>query len=180
MSSPAQKEIASEAGLTTGAIYRRFKDKRDLLRAAFDRFLEKTEDNSARLTSEGQDLADRDLLRLVIEGTLNFTLEHIVIMRAASSLNDLPSFERMRAARNLAADALAARLSTSSLPTRELNRRVRFTLRLVTAVGRDTFLAGAGASGTATSLDGYLDEHQESMKQLSLDLMYTAVAYLQI
>ena len=33
-------ELAREAGLTTGAIYRRFKDKEDVLRAAFQRFYE--------------------------------------------------------------------------------------------------------------------------------------------
>lgn len=32
-------EIAAEAGVTTGAIYRRFKDKQHLLQSAFIRFL---------------------------------------------------------------------------------------------------------------------------------------------
>ena len=173
-------EIAAEAGLTTGAIYRRFKDKQDLLRAAFDRFLEKTEKNSAHLATKGATLENRDLLRLVIGGTLQFTLENIAIMRAASSLNDIPSFGRMKEARNVAADALAEQLTTSSLPADELKRRVRFILRMATAVGRDTFLAGPGAGGMESPSESQLLEPRESMKQLVDDLTDTSVAYLQI
>lgn len=173
-------EIAIEAGVTTGAIYRRFRDKQDLLRAAFDRFLEKTEENGGRLVSEGKEMDDRELMRHAIEGTLHFTLQNIAIMRAASSLNDLASFERMRSARNLVADIVAKHLTSSGLAPEELQHRARFTFRTVTAVGRDTFLAGAGASGAGLSAVDHLNEKNEIIQQLVSDLMDTTTPYLQI
>lgn len=173
-------EIASEAGMTTGAIYRRFKDKQDLLRAAFDRFLEKTEQSSSRLATEAGALSDRELLRMVIESTLKFTRDHIPIMRAASSLNDLPSFERMSKARQRIADEISELLGSSSLPHGELNRRIRFTLRVVTAVGRDTFLAGPGATQATSETDKELGMGKKAMDQLVNDLFDTSASYLEI
>jgi len=159
--------------VTTGAIYRRFRDKQDLLRAAFDRFLEKTEENGVRLIAEGKEMDDRELVRYAIEGTLLFTLQNIAIMRAASSLNDLASFERMRSARNLVADIVARRLTTSGLPPEVLQHRTRFTFRMVTAVGRDTFLAGPGASDVGASGADHLSEKNDIIQQLVSDLMDT-------
>lgn len=173
-------EIAIEAGVTTGAIYRRFRDKQDLLRAAFDRFLEKAEENGGRLVSEGKEMDDRELMRHAIEGTLHFTLQNIAIMRAASSLNDLASFERMRSARNLVADIVAKHLASSGLPPEELQHRARFTFRVVTAVGRDTFLAGPGASGAGLATADHLNEKNQIIQQLASDLMDTTTPYLQI
>jgi len=54
-------ELASEAGLTTGAIYRRFEDKEDLLRTAFHRFVE--ERTELYSPAFADDLSDYELLK---------------------------------------------------------------------------------------------------------------------
>ena len=58
-------QIAAEAGVTTGAIYRRFKDKKDLLHAAFDRFLEETADTGHQEASRRSTPSDEAIFRVV-------------------------------------------------------------------------------------------------------------------
>ncbi|MGI9283887.1 MAG: TetR/AcrR family transcriptional regulator [Pseudomonadales bacterium] len=173
-------EIATEADLTTGAIYRRFKDKHGLLLAAFDRFLAKTQEGSARIEDNVDQLNDSELLEFLISNTLYFTLDHIALMRAAASINDTASFERMRKARNLPADQLAGRLRSSPFKGEDLKHRTRFTMRMVTAVIRDTFLAGLGAINLEVSRKKFLADNKVFIEQLVVDLIDTAVAYLGI
>jgi len=173
-------EIASEAGLTTGAIYRRFRDKNDLLHAAFDRFLERTEEGNLAFDTETTVLSDRQHIELAIRDTVHFTYDHIPLMRAASLLDDAVSFDRMRTARNIISDSLAEHISASQYSGGELKRRVRFTLRTVTAVARDTFLAGPGARFLTLSGKSAKVESDRMLDHLVSDLVEQAMAYLQI
>ena len=140
-------ELAREAGLTTGAIYRRFKDKADLLRAAFDRFY----DRSKEITVEHEhdypsSMTDEKVLKKYLLNLLDFTLAHIHLMRAANHIDDAHSFDRMVSARTASADWLATRLQSSKYQGEELRTRCRFVLRVATATYRDTFLTGLGTS----------------------------------
>ena len=82
-------ELARTAGVTTGAIYRRFADKEDVLRAAFHRFMERTEMHDTDFPAS---LSEHQLLESYFEDLMQFTLANIHLMRAANSLNDIESF----------------------------------------------------------------------------------------
>ena len=173
-------EIAAEAGLTTGAIYRRFKDKRDLLHSAFDRFLENSAQSNAIAEVADATLSDEAILRNLITGTLFYTLDHIPLMRAAAACNDIPSYDRMREARNVAIRRLTADLTTSTLSSEELERRTRFIMRTVTAVIRDTFLSGPGAMDVSLSRKAFVRKNKKLVNRLITDLLDLAVAYLHV
>lgn len=169
-------ELAREAGLTTGAIYRRFRDKEDVLRAAFQRFYESSEVRT--LTNEAdfsEAMSDREILEKYLTDLMHFTLDHIHLMRAANQLNDPKSFQLMTQARTLSADWLASRLNTSSLPLSEIKQRTRFVLRVATATYRDTFLAGTGAVSDKAR---YQAEHEAELQQLAQNLVAMASSYL--
>lgn len=173
-------EIADEAQLTTGAIYRRFKGKQDLLRAAFERFLARTEASLKQEDLAGRPLSDRARVRRVLDAAMRITLANSHFMRAASVLNDLPSFELMRRARSLSADRLAAQLRQSTFTEAELRSRCRFVLRVATATFRDTFLAGHGASDALQDTAAYLKGNRRALTALVSDLTEMACAYLAI
>ena len=151
-------QIATEAGLTTGAIYRRFKDKRALVEASFKRFVERSEDLQVERTGAIENMSDPERVEYLIRSTLRFTTPYIPLMRAASALNDRPSFEYMRTARNTTSDWLASQLQTSSLDDKELKRRTRFAMRTFAAVIRDTLLAGPGVRQRGKSQDSMILE----------------------
>lgn len=168
--------LAREAGLTTGAIYRRFKDKEDVLRAAFQRFYERSEEQTAlNAAAFPADLDDRALLGKYVSELMTFTLEHIHLMRAANHLNDIGSFELMTRARSLSADWLSARLTSSPLPEELLRQRTRFVLRVVTATFRDTFLSGAGQ---VSAENGIGEDRQREHERLCNNLVDLACGYL--
>lgn len=173
-------EISRKAGLTTGAIYRRFKDKQALLQAAFVRFLEKVAQDLQVNEKEFEQGNDEAILKFVISKILYDTLDYIPLMQAASALNDLPSFEKMVTARNMVADKLEMSLTTSGLSPDQLKHRCRFVVRMITAVVRDTFIAGQGAPKGKFSKEQILIEKKQVMEQLLNDLFSIAVAYLQL
>lgn len=171
-------ELAREADLTTGAIYRRFKDKEDVLRGAFQRFYERSQ---FRIETTGEDfpegMTDRQILEKYFSDLMHFTLDHIHLMRAANHLNDPSSFQLMTEARTLSADWLASRLKSSNLPLAELKHRTRFVLRIATATFRDTFLAGTGA---VTEKIRYISDHEADLENLTQNLVDMARDYLSI
>ena len=146
-------QIATEAGLTTGAIYRRFKDKRALIGASFQRFAEESKKLQPKRASAIENLSDVQRIEYMIRSTLRFTVPYIPLMRAASALNDETAFEHMRQARNLSSDWLATQLGSSNLDDDELHQRTRFAMRTITAVIRDTLFAGPGARHRGKSID---------------------------
>lgn len=174
-SSLSVAEIAAEAGVTTGAIYGRFKDKQGLLHASFDRFREAAIDRQATREIDMKNLPDLEVLEGTIRGMLDFAVEHIALMRAASSINDDKSFGFMREARNQPVDWLVKRLTSSTLDEEELHHRVRFVLRTVTAVGRDTFIAGPGAAIISA---GSPKKRKQLLQQLASDLINMSSVYL--
>ncbi len=171
-------EIAAEAGVTTGAIYRRFDDKQDLLRSAFVRFYDQTRDKPVHDAKQfDSSLSDRQLLTNLHKNTLQFTLDHIHLMRAANALNDPQSFDLMIAARNFTADWFAGLLQTSTYGDRELKKRCKFVLRVTTATFRDTLLSGQAA---AENQNDYMKTHSLEMKKLIAELTEMTSAYLAI
>jgi len=154
-------QIAAEAGLTTGAIYRRFKDKRALLAASFERFLDHSQDLRGEREAAMENLEDIEKLNYMIRSTLKFTIPYIPLMRAASALNDQSSFDLMLTARHESADWLAGNLKSSSLSEQELQQRTRFAMRMITAVIRDTLLAGPTKGQKTKALDAMVLELTE-------------------
>ncbi|MDD9960978.1 MAG: TetR/AcrR family transcriptional regulator [Gammaproteobacteria bacterium] len=152
-------QIAAEAGLTTGAIYRRFKDKRSLLGSAFERFVEESIENQKKRVIGVEGKSDGETVEFMVRSTLEFTIPYLPLMRAASALNDQASFENMRHARSLASDWWCTQISSSVLPEEELHRRIRFSMRTVTAVFRDTLLAGPGAESRRAGYRGKPIDH---------------------
>ena len=171
-------EIAAEAGVTTGAIYRRFRDKQDLLRSAFIRFYEKTKANTVEDAAKFRpSFSDRQLVTNLLKGTLQFTLENIHLMKAANSLDDAEAFDHMIASRTFTADWFAGLLKTSTLSERELKRRCRFVMRIATASFRDTLFSGHAA---VQDQNDYLKTHGNEIKNLIADLTEMAAGYLKI
>ncbi len=146
-------QIAAEAGLTTGAIYRRFKDKRALLEASFERFAAQSRELQLEREAAMANIDDVGKVAYMIRSTLTFTIPYIPLMRAASALNDQASFDLMLSARNTSADWLASNLNSSLLAQGELRARTRFVLRTVSAVIRDTLFAGPGKGRQAKDLE---------------------------
>ena len=105
----------------------------------------------------------------MIRSTLAFTIPYIPLMRAASALNDQPSFGLMLTARNASADWLASNLGSSTLGEAELRTRTRFVLRTVSAVIRDTLFAGPGKGRKSKDLE-----------EMVVELTAMATGYLQI
>ncbi len=162
-------QIAAEAGLTTGAIYRRFKDKRALLEASFERFFAQSQGLQAEREIAMEEVDDIGKLDYMIRSTLEFTIPYIPVMRAASALNDQPSFDLMLTARNASADWLSSHLETSALTNKELRNRTRFVMRTVSAVIRDTLFAGPGKGRKSKDLE-----------EMVVELREMAAGYLQI
>ena len=171
-------KVAAEAGVTTGAIYRRFKDKEDVLHGAFRRFLERTRADAERRYASAPGMGDREILDVAVSRTIDFTLANTPLMRAASQLNDHASFELLLTARNSAADDVAARLKRSVIDEAEFRARVRFILRMVTAVARDTFLAGPAARLPGVRFEDYRSSHQAQLANLRQRLLDIACAYI--
>lgn len=171
-------ELAKQAGLTTGAIYRRFKDKNDVLQSAFERFYQRAEAfYIAQDDTYPDTLTDREVLETFFNGVMNNTLDNIHLMRAANSLNDEKSFQLMIGARDIAASWLAGRLRSSSFNEKELLGKCRFLVRLATATFRDTFLSGRQA---VTRRKGYIAAHEKELMRLNEELVEIAVEFLRL
>ncbi len=171
-------ELAKEAELTTGAIYRRFKDKNDVLQCAFNRFYQRAEAFYAAQDDIYPDtMTDREVLETFFKGVMHNTLDNIHLMRAANSLNDEKSFQRMIGARDIAANWLANRLKSSSCNKTELIDKCRFIVRIATATFRDTFLSGRQA---VTTRKGYIAAHEKELMSLTKKLVDMVFEFLHL
>ena len=171
-------ELATEAGLTTGAIYRRFANKEDVLRSAFQRFYDRSEALMQEHDAQyPETMTGRQVLEKYISDLMAFTLEHIHLMLAANSINDAQSFALMTKARAVSADWLAERLGASPHSAKELKHRCHFVLRVATATFRDTFLSGRGALSSEPKPS---KGHKAEQKKLCDDLANMACDYLGI
>jgi len=168
-------ELAGAAGLTTGAIYRRFADKEDMLRVALKRNMQ---DRMAlhEVTYPG-DLTDRELLEDYLTNLMGYTLRNRHLLRAANQLNDTRSLQELAKGRAEVADYLAGRIRTSRLPEKVLKSRVRLILRIATSTFRDTFLAGRGAA-KANDLESA--EFDQRLERLCANLAEMAESYLEL
>ena len=171
-------ELAQAANLTTGAIYRRFKSKNDVLHSAFERFYERAEAFYVAQDQAYPDtMSDRDVLETFFNGVMHNTLENIHLMRAANSLNDEKSFRLMISARDIAAGWLAGRLRSSAYEHDELLGKCRFIVRIATATFRDTFLSGRQA---VTKRKGYVAAHKQELTALNEELVGMAFEFLHL
>ena len=166
-------QIAAEAGLTTGAIYRRFKDKRALLEVAFERFYEDALEHQQTRVEATKDKSGLDLVEFMVRTTIEFGTPYLPLMRAASALNDQKSFAYMRDARNLTADWWCTQVKSSSLSEDELKHRIRFAMRTITAVFRDTLMAGPGAETETPA------SHKRTVDQMVKELTIMIGTYLE-
>ncbi len=106
--------IASAAGVSVGVVYRRFPDKDNLLRAVYDRFIERIREQNAACMREGGffnlPLAER--ARTVIKSMVDITRTHRGILKALrhyARTHPDPTFRRsVRKANRTALNALVA------------------------------------------------------------------------
>ena len=168
--------IASEAGVTTGAIYRRFKDKQALLQAASERAHEDA--TTAKKLDESVTSNDEALIREMLLGILNYAFTHMALMRATAAMNDDVSFTHMQAARNEVASSLARNLKNSAYSGEELERRARFVLRTATAAIRDTYMSGPGGYDCSLSPAEFQRRNRKSVSNLIDNLLEMSTVYL--
>lgn len=171
-------ELAQAANLTTGAIYRRFRDKNDVLQSAFERFHQRAEAFYVAQDEAYPDtMTDRQVLETFFSSVMHNTLDNIHLMRAANSLNDEESFKLMISARDIAANWLANRLRSSAYEEKELLAKCRFIVRIATATFRDTFLSGRRA---VTRRKGYIAAHEKELTVLNGELVDMAFDFLRL
>jgi len=170
-------ELAEEAGVTTGAIYRRFADKEDVLQTAFERLI--AERTGLYNSTYPEDLSDRDLLKAYFKNLMEFVIGNAALMRAANGLNNQESFEHLVRARAETAKWMSNRIRNSPLPDRAKEDRVRMVLRVVTATFRDTFLSGR-ASAAIENDGAERSEHERRLDRLCSNLADMASSYLEL
>ncbi|GAB5487902.1 MAG: hypothetical protein Pars2KO_14720 [Parasphingorhabdus sp.] len=169
-------EIANEAGLTTGAIYRRFESKRSLLISAVNRGIEQFE-TLASINQGGYapELADHQLVMNLIQDLFSIMFDNFRILKAAAFISDDKSYEKILTARHSTAGWFAKTLKTSSYSGYELKHKVVFVLRTATAVYLDTLLPIAE---TTVTRQEYMQKNKHQMDRLFLELHQMSYRYL--
>lgn len=165
-------DLAGEADLTTGAIYRRFTDKEDVLRSALRRFIE--QNRIAAVFPSQQEISDKELIRWYFEQLADFVAKGDCLLQAAGILHDIDPRTLLR---ELTGDRLAANIQRSGLPSMALKSRTDLILQLA----YEAFRAGRAQtcdedihSGGEESLD------QVKRGRLSADLTELAMIFLEI
>ena len=171
-------EIAREAGLTTGAVYRRFENKRAMLIAAVGRGIEQFE----TLRSINQDgyapaLADHVLLMNLIRDLFRIMFDNFRILKAVAFLHDEKSYMKIRTARQATANWFSETLQTSPYSGDVLKHKVAFILRSATAIYLDTLLPIAEERVTRKQ---YMEENGLQMDRLFCELHQMSCLYLKL
>ncbi len=169
-------EIAAEAGVTTGAIYRRFKNKRSLLIAAVSRGIAQFQTlASVSQVGYAPTLADHQLVMNLVQDLFGIMFDNFRILKAAAFIRDDQSYEKILAARHSTAQWFADTLQSSSYSGDILKRKVVFVLRMTTAVYLDTLLPIAE---TTVTREEYLTKNKQQMDRLFLELHQMSCRYL--
>ncbi|MEL6875138.1 MAG: TetR/AcrR family transcriptional regulator [Pseudomonadota bacterium] len=169
-------EIATEAGVTTGAIYRRFKNKRSLLIAAVTRGIEQFQTlASVNQGGYAPELADHQLVMNLVQDLFGIMFDNFRILKAAAFIRDEQSYEKILAARHSTAGWFAETLQSSSYSGDTLKRKVVFVLRMATAVYLDTLLPIAE---TTVTREQYLSNNRQQMDRLFLEIHQMSCRYL--
>ena len=171
-------EIATEAGLTTGAIYRRFENKEALLAAAIARGMIRTQGtgktNRELFTSS---LPDSQLIMNLMKELFQLTFNNIHIMRAANYVVSPKELKGLIDVRNASADWFSRLLEPSKKSDDDLKHRCRFIFKMAMAVYFDTLLSGIPPEADR---DAYLKTNKRSIDRLISNLHEMCCKYLDI
>ncbi len=165
-------ELANEADLTTGAIYRRFTDKEDVLRSALRRFIE--QNRIAAAFPSQLEVSDKELIRWYLEQLEAFVAKGDSLLQAAGILHDIDPRALLR---ELTGDRLAANIQRSGLPNMALKSRTNLILQLAYEAFR-CGRAQTGNEGPGSDSDESLDQSKRG--QLPADLTELAMIFLDI
>lgn len=171
-------EIAAEAGLTTGAIYRRFENKDALLVAAIARGIRRTQRMGQ--SDQGQfspNVPDSQLVMNLMRELFRLSFENIHIMRAVNYVIDPHKMKGLVDSRNAAADWFATLLTSTRDTGCNLQHRCRFIFRTAMAVYFDTLLSGIPPEADR---EAYFKNHQNSIDRLLSQLHEMCCKYLDI
>lgn len=171
-------EIAAEAGLTTGAIYRRFENKDALLVASIARGISRTQ----RIGQSDQeqfspDLPNSQLVMNLMRELFRLSFENIHIMRAVHYVKDPQMMKGLVDSRNAAADWFSTLLSSNRDVGSDLQHQCQFIFRTAMAVYFDTLLSGIPPEADQES---YFRNHQNSIDRLQSQLHDMFCKYLDI
>lgn len=171
-------EIAREAGLTTGAVYRRFENKRAMLIAAVGRGIEQFETlRSINKDGYAPRLPDHMLMMNLVQDLFRIMFDNFRILKAAAFIRDDQSYLKILAARHATADWFSHTLKTSPYSDDILKLKVAFVLRSATAIYLDTLLPVAETSITR---DQYMTENKSQMDRLFCELHQMSCLYLKL
>jgi AcrR family transcriptional regulator len=171
-------EIAAEAGVTTGAIYRRFENKDALLIATIARGMMRTQ----RMGESDQeqfspDLPDGQLVMNLMRELFRLSFENLHFMRAANYVIDPDAMKGLVEGRNVAADWFSTLLTSTRDVGRNLQHKCRFIFRMAMAVYFATLLSGIPPEADR---EAYLKNHQNSIDRLLSQLYEMCCKYLDI
>ena len=172
-------DIAKKAGLTTGAIYPRFQGKRDLVRAACERWYDECEVRTQKLGSrlESSNVTGEEAIVLIVDNFVKMLVECTPVMRAASAFNDAPSNETLYRASGMYTKLLLEIQEHSSSDSVHVTR-ARFVIRTVASVVRDSYIGGLGTDKFNMSPKEFLKIEKRSINRLISYLCEMCVPYL--
>ena len=168
-------EIADKAGVTTGAIYRRFRDKRGLLQAAASRFYH--EAPTARGIDTADPNSDTEVLRLAFHDGIRYAIKHMPLLRAATAYEDEFTFDLLNRARDELVESMINHLKTSRYEGDELQRRCKFVLWISSALAREKF---RGGHVSQLSEEQFEKEYGAAVDGLTENLIEIAMGYLSL
>lgn len=168
-------EIAAEAGLTTGAIYRRFKDKRGMLIAAINRGIEQFEAlEIANPKGYAPGLPDDQLVMNLIHDYFGIAFDNLRTMQALAFVRDEQTYTSLMAARAGVAAWFAGLLQSSCHSKESLAHKVNFVLRTSVSVYLDTLRV----TEPGLSREQYMAKNKTQMERLFAELHQMACLYL--
>lgn len=168
-------EIAQEAGLTTGAIYRRFRDKRGLLIASVNRGIEQFEAlQTAKPVNYAPGVSDDQLVMNLIQDYFDIAFDNLRNLQAVAHVRHDQTFTRILEGRAAVATWFAGLLQTSPHSKEGLTKKVAFVLRIVMA----TFMDTLRLMEPGTSKEQFLADNQKQLERVFAELHMMSCLYL--